>query len=235
MKLAWCLLLLPGCGGVESQGATDATVVDTGSDAAATCGDGDCLRGEVSFDGGCPKCEPGSVCVHKPAGPMDSTYCVKIPACCGSIPTCECIGACACAPMYYGGCRSATASDVYCDGPISIAAAKTDIHYITDEERTRLAAQALATPLATYRYWSEAEGGRSRLGFIIDDQPAASFAVAEDRTHVDLYGYASVLLATVQEQQATIEELRDRIARLENAAPAKRRRTKRAGRRAVGK
>jgi hypothetical protein len=51
---------------------------------------------------------------------------------------------------------------------------------------------------------------------LIDDQPDPSPAVAADRTHVDEYGYTSMLLATVQQQAREIEELRRRVAALEH-------------------
>ena len=64
--------------------------------------------------------------------------------------------------------------------------------------------------LATYRYKEEPNEARAHLGFIIDDMPD-SFAVAADRRHADLYGYTSMLLATVQEQQERIEALEKQV------------------------
>jgi hypothetical protein len=234
--LAWGALFLPACGGAESSAAdattdtasdtsVDATldaVVDTKPDTFGdgSCGDGSCERSDVSIGDfpACPDCPTGWVCVHKPAGGAESTYCVRIPDCCGGVPSCECMGACACAPLYYRGCISASPTDIECDGPISVRAAKVDVRYMTDDERDALAAQTLSVPLATYRYRVEAPTHAPHLGFVIDDQPTDSFAVAADRTHVDLYGYASMLLATIQHQQMTIDELRERVARLEARA-----------------
>jgi hypothetical protein len=235
--LAWGALFLPACGGAESSAAdatTDAatdtasdTSVDATLDAAidttpdtfgdGSCGDGSCERSDASIGDfpACPDCPTGWVCVHKPAGGAEEAYCVHIPECCGGVPSCECMGACACAPLYYRGCVSSSPTDIQCDGPISVRAAKADVRYLTDEERASLAARALSVPLAAYRYRFEATTHPRHLGFIIDNQPRDSFAVAADGAHVDLYGYASMLLATIQHQQSTIDELRDRVARLE--------------------
>ena len=92
-------------------------------------------------------------------------------------------------------------------GAVSRRALKADISYVDDAERADLARQALQIPLATYRY--------RHLGFIIDDQPATSPAVQQDRTHVDEYGYTSMLLATVQEQQRQLDALQKRLDTLE--------------------
>jgi hypothetical protein len=73
----------------------------------------------------------------------------------------------------------------------------------------------MSISLASYSYKNDPPTARRRLGFIIDDQPDPSFAVDDDRTHVDLYGYTSMLLATVQEQQKEIAELKRRVDRLE--------------------
>jgi hypothetical protein len=92
---------------------------------------------------------------------------------------------------------------------------KKDIAYVGDREREHLAAQALAIPLATYRYKTELTTDKKHLGFIIDDQPDSSPAVQADRTHVDEYGYASMLLATVQQQQKQIDALAKKLEAVE--------------------
>ena len=104
---------------------------------------------------------------------------------------------------------------MYCSGgPISRREFKTEIEYVDDAERAELARQALATHLAEYGYKVEPESAKRHLGFIIDDMPAKSPAVQGDRTHVDEYGYASMLLATVQEQQKQIDDLKKQVAEL---------------------
>jgi hypothetical protein len=101
------------------------------------------------------------------------------------------------------------------NGTVSRRSYKDDIHYIDDSERADLARQALAIPLARYRYKAEPAQAKPHLGFIIDDQPASCPAVHGDQTTVDEYGYASMLLATVQQQQAEIAELKRRLEQLE--------------------
>jgi hypothetical protein len=104
------------------------------------------------------------------------------------------------------------------NGTISRRAYKDDIHYVDEKERAALARQALEIQLAHYRYKAEPEKSSGHLGFIIDDQPDPSPAVHADRTHVDEYGYTSMLLATVQEQQAQIAELKSRLESLERSS-----------------
>jgi hypothetical protein len=109
-------------------------------------------------------------------------------------------------------CVAQTNGGLLCDnGAVSKRAFKTDIEYVSNEEREDLAKEMLAIPLATYRYKTEASGDKRHLGFIIDDQPQTSPAVAGDQTHVDQYGYTSMLLATVQEQQKQIDALRKEV------------------------
>jgi hypothetical protein len=116
------------------------------------------------------------------------------------------------------GCISADpdAGTLLCsNGTVSRRSYKDDIHYVDAQERTALAHQALAIQLARYRYKAEPSRAPLHLGFIIDDQPDPSPAVLADRTHVDEYGYISMLLATVQEQQAQILKLKQRVEQLE--------------------
>ena len=97
--------------------------------------------------------------------------------------------------------------------PKSRAALKRDIHYVDDAERASLAASLLATRLATYRYRAAGAEGRRHLGFMIDDQPHSD-AVDAKRDMVDLYGYLSLSVATLQEQQRQIEALRAEVEQL---------------------
>ncbi len=55
--------------------------------------------------------------------------------------------------------------------PISKAKYKSDVRYVDNAERRRLADELLDTRLATYRYTATGPAGRRHLGFIIDDQP----------------------------------------------------------------
>jgi len=168
---------------------------------------------------------PGAPCtIPCPAG----TYCLKTtgevlskdlgctpipPACGGGKPTCACMGSCFCT----GAMETCTAglSSLDCNnGSVSRREFKRDISYVTADERAELASLALSTSLATYRYKNDPDAPKKHLGFIIDDQPASSPAVASDDTHVDQYGYTSMLLAAVQEQQRQIEALKKDVAEL---------------------
>lgn len=212
------------CGGqLEGETLPDATLdrqADTPSRdvTADTAAD---ANTEVGCEGGPPivysncisGCPDGSVCIWF-AGPTPYPGgCAPIASACNGKPTCDCMG-CVCPP--YRWCDYRAGQDIItCDnGGISRRDAKTDIAYVDPSTRTALARDALDVRLATYRYRADPTG-RRHLGFIIDDQPDDSPAVQEDRTHVDLYGYASMLLAAVQEQQRTIERLEARVGRLE--------------------
>jgi hypothetical protein len=116
------------------------------------------------------------------------------------------------------GCQDLSTS-IECTTPTdSRRSVKDEITYVDDAERAALANEALAIPLATYRYKREPEGARRHLGFIIDDQPATSPAVDAQREHVDLYGYATMLLAATQEQDKEIRDLRARLDAVERRA-----------------
>lgn len=106
--------------------------------------------------------------------------------------------------------------------PISTRKAKKDIRYLGPEEQEQLREELMDTHLATYEY--KAGDGERRLGFIIEDMPGGSPAVMPSREHVDLYGYASMAVATIQRQQAEIDALSRRLADLEDRcrAPAPR-------------
>lgn len=94
--------------------------------------------------------------------------------------------------------------------PKSRAKYKADITYIDGTQRQRLAAELLDTRLATYRYTAAGPAGKRHLGFIIDDQPLGA-AVDPQRDMVDLYGYLSLSVATLQEQQQQIHQLRQEL------------------------
>ncbi len=105
--------------------------------------------------------------------------------------------------------------------PISTRRVKRDITYLTPAEVDALAAQVRATRLATYEYTIPSMAGRRRLGFILEDQPD-SFAADPERSQVDLYGFASMLAATVQSQDRELRALRQRVADLERRLPTRR-------------
>lgn len=97
--------------------------------------------------------------------------------------------------------------------PVSLRRYKKDITPLAPADRAALAADLLATPLYRYRYLDQAPEVAPRLGFLIDDDPNSP-AVRPDGGHVDLYGYTSMAVATIQAQQAEIEALKAELAAL---------------------
>ncbi len=97
--------------------------------------------------------------------------------------------------------------------PISRAKYKTDIHYLDGQAEQQLSQRLLATKLATYRYTAAGPQGKRQLGFIIDDDPQSP-AVDAQRDMVDLYGYLSMTVATLQTQQQQIDSLKAEVQSL---------------------
>lgn len=97
--------------------------------------------------------------------------------------------------------------------PISSARFKRDIAYLSPEQTDEIREQVAALPLATWRYVGALDDGREHIGFVIEDVPGSA-AVDEKRSHVDLYGYASMAIAAVQSQQREIDELREEVRQL---------------------
>jgi hypothetical protein len=99
--------------------------------------------------------------------------------------------------------------------PISSARFKQDITYVDDATEEQIRRELLDVKLATYRY---KQGDEARhLGFIIEDMPPGSAAVLPTRDRVDLYGYVSMAVATLQEQQKEIDALKSEVARLKKS------------------
>jgi hypothetical protein len=97
---------------------------------------------------------------------------------------------------------------------MSTRTVKEDIRYLSPQEIDHLAAETEAMRVASYRYRSAAFGTPGRhLGFIIEDSPNVP-AVSPSRQTVDLYGFASMLLATSQAQAHRIEALERDVAQL---------------------
>jgi hypothetical protein len=88
---------------------------------------------------------------------------------------------------------------------------KKDVSYLSDAELQALADRTTSTRLATYTY--KDGDPATHLGFIIDDDPTSP-AVLQGRGRVDLYGYTSMAVATLQVQEKEIAELRQEIAAL---------------------
>lgn len=91
--------------------------------------------------------------------------------------------------------------------PVSTRSVKKDIRYLTEAQRAQIAQTLLSFKLALYTYDHPTLPTDQKLGFIIEDRPADSLAVENSGVMVDLYGYASMLLATVQQQQQTMERM----------------------------
>ena len=97
--------------------------------------------------------------------------------------------------------------------PISRRDAKEDVRYLSAQDLALRARELRAIRLATYRYRGAPASSAPRLGFVIDDgAPAACLAGGGGQ--VDLYGYTSLAVATLQAQALEIEELRSEVAAL---------------------
>jgi len=95
--------------------------------------------------------------------------------------------------------------------PISRAKYKQDIHYLAAPDLARYRDELLAMKLATWRY--KHDPSKQRLGFIIDDNEGTA-AVDGRRDLVDLYGYTSMAVATIQLQARQIAQLQRELAAL---------------------
>jgi hypothetical protein len=153
-----------------------------------TCGDSVCGGHRITGVTACTATQQ----VGKPCAPLGSE--------CDPISACDQLLLCATSDPTHGG---------MC--PISRRKYKTDIHYLDAAERARVREQLLAIPLATWRYKDAPE--RARLGFILEDvEPSPGVDGARDQ--VDLYGYASMAVAALQEQARQIDELKREVAQL---------------------
>jgi hypothetical protein len=74
----------------------------------------------------------------------------------------------------------------------------------------------LSVKLASFKYKLGDPSGH--LGFIIEDMPDGSPAVLGSRQRVDLYGYLSMAVAAIQQQQRQIDLLERRLERAEHDA-----------------
>jgi hypothetical protein len=96
-------------------------------------------------------------------------------------------------------------------GPISRAKYKQDIHDLAAPDLAHYRDELLAMKLATWRY--KHDPSKQRLGFIIDDAEGSA-AVDGQRDLVDLYGYTSMAVATIQLQAQQIADLQRELAAL---------------------
>ena len=199
--------------GAGADAASDTSAGDSGLTDGPSQDAGACASYVTeSCDAGCPL---GTVCVREAVVDTEVEHgCYPLPTGCDKASACGCIANCVCPTEFVTACSEQNGGVDCQSGTVSRREFKKDIDYVDDEERASLAAQALRTSLAEYRYKTEPESAKKRLGFIIDDMPNPSPAIASDRTHVDDYGYTSMLLATVQEQQKQIDALKQAVSEL---------------------
>jgi len=100
--------------------------------------------------------------------------------------------------------------------PISKRNKKTSINYITKQEKSEHYKMIMDMNLATYLYKGEHEMSKRHLGFIIDDIPSQEKcpAISQGGETVDLYGFASMLVSTVQIQDQQLKQLQREVAYL---------------------
>ncbi len=226
--LCYVVVIIAACGGtstVPDDGGLPDGTTDGGSDGNTDGGNND---GAPKDSGGdvialdAAECTPpdtacattcpvGTFCL-KSSGPVSHDLgCTTIPPECNGVATCACMANCFCPAVNQQKCV-AFQNYLECETQtVSRREYKKDITYLGDDDRVALADEALHTRLAEYRYKTESQETPRHLGFIIDDMPNASPAVQADKTHVDLYGYTSMLLATVQEQQRQIDDLKKQV------------------------
>lgn len=106
---------------------------------------------------------------------------------------------------------------------ISSAKMKRDITYVDQNQAEGLHDELMSVRLARYRY--KGSDDTSHLGFIIEDMPPGSAAVLPTRDRVDLYGYVSMAVASLQKQQKELDALKTEVARLSKENAAMKRRT----------
>ncbi|MEZ0368242.1 MAG: hypothetical protein ACAI44_04050 [Candidatus Sericytochromatia bacterium] len=97
--------------------------------------------------------------------------------------------------------------------PISKPVWKQDIRFLGPVDRAALARQVQDLRLASWHYRFDPKGPE-RLGFMIDEATPPSL-VKPDGNSVDLYGYMSMAVAALQDQQEHVRSLESRLARLE--------------------
>jgi hypothetical protein len=163
-----------------------------------TCGDPVCQA--PTGDGGALTDDAGAPC---PA--VGSSCSVQGQSCGTSNPNVNCGATKECSSqdptMNRGGC------------PISSRKFKDGIEYVGGDGLQELHDEALRIRLATYNYKGQyADPNPKHLGFIIEDSPPESPAVEWSRDRVDMYGYLSMVVATMQVQEKEIEALRGELA-----------------------
>lgn len=187
----------------ESEGSTAAATESGGSESEggalqiwSTCGDPVCSSYGGPFEG-VPLCSDLGVNI--------GDACDDAAFQCDPVSDCNALLVCAAddPTMSEGGC------------PISRAEYKRDIQYLDADGLARARAELMNLRLATYRYRGARDDDRAHLGVILEDGSAREgHALWADETHnrVDLYGYASLAVATAQVQAEELELLRGELA-----------------------
>jgi hypothetical protein len=97
--------------------------------------------------------------------------------------------------------------------PVSSRKFKDAIEYVDGAGLQQLHDETVGIRLATYNYKGEfADPTPKHLGFIIEDQPPQSPAVDWSHDRTDMYGYLSMVVATMQVQEKEIQALRRDLA-----------------------
>ncbi len=198
-----------GSSGAASSGSSGAS--SSGSGGATlkwyfTCGDPVCPAPYPPVDGGILTDDAGAPCpnIGTSCATAGETCGMRNPNLnCGAIEQCDTHDP----TMNFGGC------------PMSSRKFKDGIRYVDGSGLEQLHDETMALRLATYQYKPEAaDPNPQHLGFIIEDTPLASPAVDRSREHVDLYGYMSMLVATMQVQEKEIAQLRRELAAAKGGA-----------------
>jgi hypothetical protein len=193
-------------------GCAGSTTCGEGCDPVVTgrCGTTSSLKWYATC--GYPVCHEGG-----DAGPLDSgvcpaegTSCATKGATCGTPDERNCGVTLVCDDHdpTLGGC------------PKSSRKFKNGIQYLDDAERQSLHDETLGIKLATYKYKGEYDDPNpTHLGFIIEDNPQ-SLSVERGFDRVDLYGYVSMVVASMQVQETEIAALRTELAATKRQAAA---------------
>lgn len=96
--------------------------------------------------------------------------------------------------------------------PISKPIYKQNIEFLGPLDRQQLAQQIQDMPLASWQYKFESTGHK-RLGFLIDENTPPEL-VKPDGNSVDLYGYMTMAVAAIQEQNTRVEALEKELQSL---------------------
>lgn len=193
----------------------------------AGCGEGGTSPAEASEESGEARGE-----VKVPCG-APTPFCPDAPGC---HLTQSCPQECKCPPNVCG-TRVCGKSQTCCTGqpfpeptciqgdicPISQRAFKKEVEYLDDAALRRTRDQLLQYKLATWHYTSEDETARRHLGFIIEDVGPGPSVASHGQT-VDLYGYTSMAVATLQVQARELAELKAELAALKAELARRKRR-----------